>query len=861
MTSATGPQDLALRPYQSEAIDAVVTELADGGKGQLYAACGSGKTLMSIVAARELVPGDGLVVVLAPSLSLVAQTVTAWRTLSRVDGVLAVCSDDTVIDAPAHLEDIDAQVTTDAREIGDWLTTQRGRRLIVGTYLSAHRLAEALTGRQAVADLVVFDEAHHLAGRTDYSTRRVLDETFLPARRRLFMTATPRIDEVRTETSPGSVSMSDTAVFGPVLYEYPWARAIREGYLDDYRVVIIGVSRAQLVDVLADERLLVDEPGAPDLRILAAQTVIAQAARRYGLRRILAFSNRLDAAAEFTRTLSITLQRLPAGSRPAGELHTVRVTGAMDHRQREDALEALRTPPGGAGGWTVLTNVRCLSEGVDVPAVDAVAFTHPKRSQVDIVQAVGRAIRRSRSEQDVATVIVPIVVPDSVEDVSDLDPGEYRVLWQVLRALRAHDETLGIELDTQAAHDPTSNPQLPSRITVELPPGTSDDVLAGIKALTVKQVTSTWWAGFGQARAYYETHGNLSIPADHVTDSGLRLGTWLINARQHRRKGWLRRERIDALDSIGMVWDAKEAPWQRFLKELRAYRAAHGHVNVPQSYVTPKGYALGSKVNTTRTRPGRAPAAVRAALDDLGMIWDSRDLAWQEFFTACQKYVQEHGSLNDVKSGWKTATGYTLGVRLKRYRAQWRQGTIDPAELASLRELGWDPEQGGKAGTWARFLAAADRYVSEHGTLRTVRKDYVDSEGYPLGQGIMYYRNLNNGTRTRNGRTAELPPERKQALDERGMSWDSVWAAKPSRNITPDEAAALTVLPPDRAGQEIMRLVDDLKVTQASIADVLGMHRSQLNTKIQGYRKAGRWPVQRKGSGRRGAVRENGQSA
>ncbi|WP_371793058.1 Helicase associated domain protein [Streptomyces sp. NBC_01471] len=843
MDRNTGTVEPVLRPYQGEAVAAITTGLADGGRGQLHAACGSGKTLMSVISARELVPGSGLVIVLAPSLSLVAQTVTAWRTLSRIDAVLAVCSDDTVIDAPVHVEDIEGEVTTTPAEIKDWLCTHSGRRLVVGTYLSAHRLAEALTDQDVQADLLVLDEAHHLAGRIDYATRRVLDEAFLPARRRLFMTATPKIDEVRAETAVGLVSMSDTTVFGPVLYEYPWARAIREGYLDDYRVVVIGVTRAQLVQVLNDDRLLVDGPGAPDLRVLAAQAVIAQAARQYGLRRIIAFSSRLDAAAELTRTLPATLARLSAGSRPEGMVYAERVSGDMDHRQREKALASLRTPPGGPDGWTVLTNVRCLSEGVDVPTVDAIAFTHPKTSQVDIVQAVGRAVRRSGSEQGIATVIVPIVVPDSAEEVGDLDPGEYRVLWQVLRAMRAHDENLGIELDTQASHARSGNPQLPSRITVELPPGTSDDVLAGIKALTIKQVTSPWWEGFGHARAYFEVHGNLNVPSGYVTEDGFQLGRWVINARQHRRKGWLRPERIAALDSIGMVWNTAEVPWNRFLKELRSYRAQFGHVRVPQSYVSPTGYTLGSKINKTRTEPTRTPAAVRAVLDELGMIWDSRDLVWQEFFTACQEYVQEGGDLNSVKAGWKTKDGYTLGSRLKRYRTKWQQGTIDPAELASLEELGWRPDQGGRAGAWARFLAAADRYVALHGSLKTVRKDYVDDEGYPLGSSVMYYRNLKNGTRSKNGRQAAVSPDRVRALNERGMAWESVWTTKPGRDATQDEARTLASLPPSGLGAEVMRLVDDLKVTQSSIAAALGMNRSQLNTKIQGYRKTGRWPM------------------
>lgn len=821
----------ALRPYQHEAVEALTKGLDGGGRGQLHAACGSGKTRMSVEAGGRLVPDEGLLVVLVPSLSLVAQTITAWREHARVDAVLAVCSDDTVTDAPAHLDDIDADVTTDADRVGDWLTYQTGRNLVVGTYLSAGRLATALRGRGKEADLLICDEAHHLAGRPDSTIRAVVENSFLPARRRLYMTATPRLNAFQAETG-GMLSMSDETVFGPVLYEYAWARAIRDSYLDDYRVVVIGVRQRELLDLLTDdEHHYATAPGAPDLKTLAAQAVIAKAARQYGLRRILAFCHRVEAAREFTRSLPGTLRNLPDEQRPAGAPHVDWVTGEMTHAAREIVLETLRTPP---ADWTVIANVRCLSEGVDVPAVDAVAFTHPKQSQVDIVQAVGRALRRSSDGSGTATIIVPLVVPDSDEEIGDLEPGEFRTLWQVLRALRAHDETLGIELDTQRSHWHVSNPQLPSRITIELPPGTGEDAVRHLTALTVKQTTSSWWTGYGHARAYAAQHGDLEVKYSHLTEDGFALGTWVTNARQHHRKGWLSAPRVKALDEIGMRWEANDVPWQKFLAEMRAYRAVHGHSAVPQSHVTDDGYPLGSRVNVARTRGERVPAWVREALDDLGMIWDTRNLRWQEFYSHCQQYAAEHGHLNAPKT-YVTSDGYTLGVRLARRVRKWKEGTLDPAERASLEELGLSAPVQGQDRAWSGFLAACDRYVAVHGSLADVRRDYVDDTGYQLGSRIMYYRNLDAGTK-KGG--ANIPAQRRAALDERGM----VWRIAPRRDLSPQEAAALRALQPAAQPAEIMRLVDN-GVTQTSISEALGMHRSYLNTKLKTLKKTGKWPI------------------
>lgn len=820
-----------MRDYQREAVAAIAAHLTDGGRGQLWAACGSGKTLMGAWAAERMLPGPALIVVLVPSLALVQQTLTAWRQHTRVDAVLAVCSDDTVIDAPVHLADIDSDTTTDPDKIAAWVASGTGRRLIVGTYISAKRLAAALTTRAIradVPDLVVFDEAHHLAGRPDFVTRRVLDEDYLPARRRLFMTATPRIDDVRVETI-GGLSMDNEEVFGPVLYHYQWSRAISEGHLDDYRIVVAGVTQSQAYAMLRDDaRVYVDRPGGPDLRTLAAQAVIAKTARARGLRRILVFCPRVDSAEEFTSTLPSTLARLPAEQRPAGRLYSGRVTSRMSPRARESVMDKLRNPP--EGGWTTVANVRCLGEGVDVPAVDAVAFTNPKRSQVDIVQAVGRALRRNPDGSGEATIIVPIVIPDSAEEVGDLDPGDYHTLWQVVRALRAHDETLGVELDSQRSHLPTHNPQLPGRITVEVDGQTSGRLLEEVKALLVKQVTSQWWEGYGRARAYYAEHGHLRVPNDHVTADGFGLGRWIINARQHYRKGWLSPSRVEALDKIGMVWDTRDLAWNRFLRELEKYRAEHGHAAVPQSYRTPDGYPLGAKVNTTRTR-GRVPEHVRRALDDLGFIWNARDLAWQRLFEAAAAFRAEYGHL-DVPASYRTADGYGLGAALKARRAKWRQGTLDPAEREALEELGMrfdTPPPTEKA--WREFLSACDRYVATHGSLADVRRDYVDGEGYALGASISYYRSLRNGTRQ-----GGLSPERQAALEERGM----VWRIAPVGDLTSDQRKWL--LSADDVGAAVVELIDQ-GVTQTSIAEALGLHPQYLNSKVRRYRMTGRWPT------------------
>lgn len=446
-------------------------------------------------------------------------------------------------------------------------------------------------------------------------------------------------------------------------------------------------------------------------------------------------------------------------------------------------------------------------------------------------QTANRALSAARAPVERG---IPIVVADSAEEIGDLELGEFRTLWQVLRALRAHDEALGIELDTQRSHASTANPQLPSRVTIQLPPGSADSLLAQLTALTVRQTTSPWWTGYGYAAAYHAVHGHLAMHSGHVTADGFRLGQWIGNARQHRRKGWLQPDRVEALDKMGMLWDTPELPWHRFLDELRSFRSEFGHVLVPQAYTTPDGYRLGNKINSTRNTTHRVPDFVRRALDDLGMVWDTRDLRWQQLYTACQQYATIHGHL-DVPASYTTPDGYTLGTRLKGVRRAAEQGRLDPAERTSLEELGMAFASSDDR-AWADFLDACDRYITAHGSLATVEKAYTDDTGYRLGARISYYRNLNNGTKT-----GGIPPQRRTALDGRGM----VWRVAPARDLHPDEQAGLQELTGSDLGAAIVQLIDDEGVTQSSIAAALGTHRSYLNTKIKAFRETGTWPDRR----------------
>ena len=278
----------SLRAYQAEAVAAILAGLEGGGRGQLRAACGTGKTFIASVVAAELA-GGGVTVVLVPSIALAAQTITAWHPGGPGDRVLAVCSDYTVGGGGVRAADLPVPVTTDAEVIAKWLVGAPAGALVVGTYDSAHRVADGLRRAGIVAELTICDEAHRLAGPAGKVTAAVLEPGVLPDRRRLFMTATPRIcTGTSADGALRTISMDDEQVFGPVAYRYPFRRTIADGWLKDYRIVIATVTSRQVADLLDGNSELTGAGDVP-VSMAAAQAALAMAAAQFGLRRTVAF--------------------------------------------------------------------------------------------------------------------------------------------------------------------------------------------------------------------------------------------------------------------------------------------------------------------------------------------------------------------------------------------------------------------------------------------------------------------------------------------------------------------------------------------------------------------------------------------
>ncbi len=458
------------RPHQQQAIEKVFTGFGLGNdRGKLIMACGTGKTFTALKIAERVASehgGSARILLLVPSISLLSQTLREWTAQSTLEmRAFAVCSDTKVSrsaeDSCVH--DVPIPVTTNARVLLHEMQHRRpakGLTVVFCTYQSLPVVARAQQLGLDEFDLVVCDEAHRttgvtLAGDDESHFVRVHDGDYLKAARRLYMTATPRIfaesiKDKADEHSAELVSMDDEHTFGPEFHRLTFGDAVERGLLTNYKVLVLTVDASVIAPRLAQElagvcgELMLDDAS----KIVGCWNGLAKragdgfAADEPPMRRAVAFARDIKTSKQiaemFPKVVAAYRELIGDTDRPLA-CSARHVDGTFNALQRNEALAWLKGVVA-EDECRILSNARCLSEGVDVPALDAVLFLHPRNSVVDVVQSVGRVMRKS-PDKDYGYVILPVAVPEGVEPSAALgDNRRFKVVWQVLNALRSHDE-------------------------------------------------------------------------------------------------------------------------------------------------------------------------------------------------------------------------------------------------------------------------------------------------------------------------------------------------------------------------------------------------------------------------------------
>ena len=527
-----------LREHQREALKAAHQHFLSHDRGKLIMACGTGKTFTSLKLIEQELKGKGLVLFLVPSIALLGQSLNDWMGDAETPiKAVCICSDSRASrkikrgnpndELETSIVDLALPASTNTASITHQLLSCRahdGLTVVFSTYQSIDVVAEAQAellaqtgGEFGVFDFVVCDEAHRTTGvklstKDESNFIKIHNDDFIRGRKRLYMTATPRLygENARIKASKNDCvlcSMDDETLYGQEFYRVNFSYAVQNGILTDYKVLVLTVSEdmipadlmKQVKDLNAKE-LNYDDTGrligvinGLSKKILGDKGVTWDADPRL-MRRALAFTHKIGREDEpgTSRNIEHVLPRVSAlynetltDEERASVVHIKarHVDGSMGATERNAALAWLAEEADDPQECRVVTNVRCLSEGVDVPALDAVLFLSARNSQVDVVQSVGRVMRSFRrgqpDEKKYGYIIIPVIVPEGTTPEEALnDNTTFSVVWDILNALRSHDDHFNAHVNTIAL-----NRDKGSKVTVGLPgmghTGVGGSTLAG----------------------------------------------------------------------------------------------------------------------------------------------------------------------------------------------------------------------------------------------------------------------------------------------------------------------------------------------------------------------------------------------
>jgi superfamily II DNA or RNA helicase len=831
-----------LRTHQREAVDAVLQALEfparftvpeRGLRTQVIMATGTGKTLVATRAAEEL--GAGRVLVLVPSLDLLAQTEAAWREGGRTGLMIGVSS--------LRGEDVSFPSTTDVDELVDWVRPF-DKVTVFATYAS---LGLGILERAHAAglpgwDLIVVDEAHRTSGRIGKPWAAVHDNTRIPALRRLYMTATPRLwqlDEEADEGVPGELvaSMEDDpdGPFGARCYTLTLSEAIDRGICAPYQVVCVDITdtRLQAAQLLGAEGRSDEVRGA---RLAALQTALLKASSEEGFRRTLVFHHQVREAEAFAAGLPDVAMRLHAAD---PELYPRTIWADWlcgDHKPNHRRRVLAEFAAGIAGDGTVvekgfLGSVKVLGEGVDTKNCDSVYFADVRGSMPDLVQAVGRALRVQPGEGKVASLVVPVLLGPGETADNLLTSRAYGGLAKLLVALRAHDARVVEQL---------AEPQAPSRVRgVQTRSGQGEEeagsdrsdrlsvsawqllkfstprdpaqLAAFINLRVLNPEHEHWRRGVEAAVIYNRLHGDLKVPFTYrvpgrddqeaeaegwpASLADFPLGQWIADNRRFYARGDMDPDRVQQLEKLGMIWSHYGVAWEEGLAAARGWAEEHGHLLAPLD-ATYKGYRVGIWLKNQRAaarkaqeieqrRAGGLPVESAAGalsderreqLEDIDPSWcPAWPVEWQRCFHLVRRHLEASGEL-PAEPGTVVHQGEDLGRWVRSVRLGWDRLTAGQQWMCE-QVLGIEPAADDEKPPPRR--TQADKWAMNYQAAR----QFYEREGHlrvprkhveriVIGED-QEVRELKLGAWISNqrSRAATLSPERVEQLSTIGMRW------------------------------------------------------------------------------------------
>lgn len=514
-------QSKIIREHQKEAIYSVNEYFKENDRGKLIMACGTGKTFTSLKIAENETNKNGLVLFLVPSIALLGQALQEWSNDVDIDTKLypiCICSDSKISgkkikgdNSIISVVDLASPATTDIEKIIirlDEIKDKKGMKVIFSTYQSIDVIIKAqkeLLERNktfGIFDLIICDEAHRTTGvilkdKDESNFVKVHKNEFIKAKKRLYMTATPRLydDSSKSKAKKKNIelcSMDDKNLYGEEIYRIGFGKAVEKGLLTDYKVLILTLNSSQIPKELqsiianGENEFKVDDAtkligciNGLSKQILETGGIV-KSTDPEPMKRAVAFCRDIKTSKKITNNLNNYSETYISSLKEEAQRKMVDITskhidGGMNALERDELLSWLKEDSGDKE-CRVLTNARCLSEGVDVPNLDAVLFLSSKNSQVDVVQSVGRVMRKAPNKK-YGYIIIPVLIPSNKKPEESLNDNEtYKVIWSVLNALRAHDDRFNASVNKIDI-----NKKKPENIIIGTPDNSGSDFVGEVK--------------------------------------------------------------------------------------------------------------------------------------------------------------------------------------------------------------------------------------------------------------------------------------------------------------------------------------------------------------------------------------------
>lgn len=677
------------KKHQVEAIKAIVNGLKQMDRGHVVMACGTGKTLTALWAKEKLSPQKTLVLV--PTLGLLHQFFHSWQENSKTKYEwLCVCSDESVTGdyAFTNPSQLGISVTNKITEIASFLSGESDR-IVFSTYNSAPLVGQAQKILDAeTIDLVIADEAHRTAGsHASNSFGDCLNDKKIKARKRLFFTATPKVytEAVKMEKEKQGVniaSMDDESIYGKRLFTLSFEQAINQGLLTDYRVIISVIDEPNVLKAIEKNKLI----SKLQAETLASHIAISKTITERGAKKIITFHSRVKSAFDFA-SRHPEIHDLVSTT---DSISCMGIHGKMNAQKRSNILDRLRNSK---DEICIISNSRCLSEGIDVPALDAIVFIDPKGSIIDVAQAVGRAIRLSPGKE-YGYIIIPVFIEEDQDAIEALDSSRFNVVWKTLNALRSHDEQLSQELDSLREQkgrggQNTMNYAF-SKIDIDL----SQSVLASTfaEAIATKVIINTtqkWYEQFGKLCQHVQEHGKL-YTKDHPSYRFIGI------QRMSYKSEKMPVERIRLLEQVeGWSWNTIDSNWETAYLTLSDQLSVHKSNSMIPQTILPDGRRLDAWISNqlNNYRKGILDDERIKRLEGLpGWRWSRNESRFELMLERLRKHIEEFETVS-ICDPPKTQESKELATWINGVRSRYKKGILEQAQINALNKIDewyWD---------------------------------------------------------------------------------------------------------------------------------------------------------------------------